>query len=748
LLILRAELKLGPYRRLRRINPCFNAPYTLSFRNPMTAVKRIFTHVIAFPGRALADPWPVVVFAAALAVRALYLATVVGDPFFTYLEHIPDSHLFNNWAASIAAGENIYGNQAFFIGPLYGYFLTVIYKIFGQNLFLVRVVNILLGAATAVAIYGTARRVFNKPAAVTAGLTWALFLPALFFESLVLPAALVCFLVSVGLYAAVVGLDGNGKAWLLAVAGTALGLAVLDRGNLLLAIIAGAVLLAFVAARPRWRRVVAFALPVVVLIGVTTVRNAVVARDFVPISSQGGVNFYIGNGPGAAGVYRTPFDISGRPETLNVTAATEIAEASTGREMKPSAVSNYWFARGLEQLRENPWWAVRLYWQKVRLFTNNLEVSLNADYYFMRFVTPFHLWVPPWFGLVFAFGLAGIVLTFAERTPARWFLLIYASVYAVSVIAFFVTSRYRLPVLPALVVIAAGGAVWLVDLFANKRWKAAVGVSVIVIAGFAFSLWRLPGGDPEAGFAQSYYRYGKYYFEEGNWGEAIKYLAKATEYEPSYAPPYRLLGICYEELDLPHSALDAFEMAVALDPEDPANNYNLGAAFNRRGRSDEAVFYLHRAVEAVPDRADYWRELGLAYTAVQEYTSARTAYKRSLEIDAGDADTWLRYAELSMQLGDEAAGIKAAKKAIELDPTLPGPHLLLGRYYLYDENLGPAGEHLLAEAELAPGDPIANYFLAEYYLVVGEIEAAIAAYDLYRRAGGEPVEEFEALKTP
>ncbi len=221
----------------------------------MTAVKRIFTHAMALPGRALADPWPAVVFAAAIAVRALYLATVVGDPFFTYLEHIPDAHLFNNWAASIAACENLYGDQVFFIGPLYGYFLALIYKIFGQNLFLVRVVNILLGAATAVVIYGTARRVFNKPAAVAAGLTWALFLPALFFESLVLPAALVCFLVSVGLYAAVVGLGENGKAWHFAVAGAAFGLAVMDRANLLLAVAAGAVLLAFVATRPRWRRV-------------------------------------------------------------------------------------------------------------------------------------------------------------------------------------------------------------------------------------------------------------------------------------------------------------------------------------------------------------------------------------------------------------------------------------------------------------------------------------------------------------
>jgi tetratricopeptide (TPR) repeat protein len=714
----------------------------------MPALKRVGMHVVSFPARALADPWPAVIFAAALAVRALYLATVVGDPFFTYLEHIPDAHLFNNWAASIAAGKDLYGDQAFFIGPLYGYFLAVIYKIFGQNLFLVRVIHIILGAATAAFVYSTARRAFNKTAALIAGFAWAVFLPALFFESLVLPAALVCFLVSVGLYAAVVGLGENGKTWHFAVAGSALGLAVLDRGNLVLAVIAGAVLLAFVATRPRWRTVVAFVLPVVVLVAVTTVRNAVVARDFVPISSQGGVNFYIGNGPGAIGVYRTPFDISGRPETLNVTAATEIAEAATGREMKPSAVSNYWLARGLEQLRDNPWWGVRLYWQKLRLFANNLEVSLNADYYFMRFVTPFHLWVPPWFGLAFAFGLAGTILAFTERSPARWFLLVYAAAYALSVIAFFVTSRYRLPALPALVMLASGGAVWLVGLFVRRDWKAASVVSIVVIGGFLFSLWRLPGGDPEAGFAQSYYRYGKYYFEEGKYDEAVKYLAKATEHDPAYAPSYRLLGICYEERNLPNSALDAFEMAVALDPENPANNYNLGAAFNKRGRVDEAVFYLHRAVEKAPDRADYWRELGRAYTAAREYTSARTAYKRSLEIEPKNAEGWLRYAELSMQIGDEGEGVASAEKALELDPTLTGAHLLLGRHYLYKEDLGPAGEHLRAEVELAPGDPVVNYFLAEYYLAVGDTDAALAAYDVYRLGGGEPIEKLESLKEP
>src|SRR5262249_45238745 len=99
------------------------------------------------------------VFAAALCVRALHLQQVVAhDPF--YDQPSVDSLVYVEWAKHVAAGEWL-GHEAFFLSPLYGYFLGALYRVGGASFLSPLVANALLGAGTCALTFAIARRLFD-----------------------------------------------------------------------------------------------------------------------------------------------------------------------------------------------------------------------------------------------------------------------------------------------------------------------------------------------------------------------------------------------------------------------------------------------------------------------------------------------------------------------------------------------------------------------------------------------------------
>ena len=89
--------------------------------------------------------WPIILFALAYLLKLLYIiqsadALHVSVP-------IMDAKYYDEMAQDIAAG-NVLRRDAFFMGPLYPYFLSLVYSIFGRDFMVVRLLQIAVGAAT------------------------------------------------------------------------------------------------------------------------------------------------------------------------------------------------------------------------------------------------------------------------------------------------------------------------------------------------------------------------------------------------------------------------------------------------------------------------------------------------------------------------------------------------------------------------------------------------------------------------
>jgi tetratricopeptide (TPR) repeat protein len=347
--------------------------------------------------------------------------------------------------------------------------------------------------------------------------------------------------------------------------------------------------------------------------------------------------------------------------------------------------------------------------------------------------------------LILALGLPGAIVALIERRNGSWFLALYLGLYALSILFFFVTSVYRLPLAPVLIVFAAYGVVKFVECIRDKIWLHVVLYSVMAVAIFLFAIWLPAGASKEAGFGQSYFRYGKYYFEQSEFRQAITYFNKSIAAKPDNSRALLMLGISYQLEGMEREALDTFGQALAADPESPQANYYFGLSLFNAGDYKGAVGYLERSAQLAPDNPDTWDKLGAVYVRGNDYNGARLAYSQLVELQPNNSAAHQRLAEVLMQLGYAGEAVNESTVALKLNPGQAGANLLLGRYYWGTGELQLAEEYLLREIENSPEFLPAYFFIADFYMDTGRPENAVRYYAIYRENGGQPDEKLEIL---
>ncbi|OQX88527.1 MAG: hypothetical protein B6D65_05840 [candidate division Zixibacteria bacterium 4484_93] len=115
---------------------------------------------------------PYIIILIAAAVRLVQILQLPAFPL-TYYPTV-DALFHKLWAEQILRG-NFLGDGAFFRAPFYPYFLAAIFKIFGTNLLISRVIQHIIGIGAVLLTYRLADRAFGKRAAFWAGIIAAVY---------------------------------------------------------------------------------------------------------------------------------------------------------------------------------------------------------------------------------------------------------------------------------------------------------------------------------------------------------------------------------------------------------------------------------------------------------------------------------------------------------------------------------------------------------------------------------------------
>src|SRR5436190_23263877 len=126
----------------------------------------------------------------ALILRLISLAELRDTPLFAV--PIGDAQKYDAWAQEIVSGQWM-GTQVFYQTPLYPYLLAAVFAVRGHDLFAVRLLQALLGAASCVLLALVGRWFFSERAGLIAALILAVYPPAIFFDGLIQKASLDLF---------------------------------------------------------------------------------------------------------------------------------------------------------------------------------------------------------------------------------------------------------------------------------------------------------------------------------------------------------------------------------------------------------------------------------------------------------------------------------------------------------------------------------------------------------------------------
>lgn len=533
------------------------------------------------------------VLALAALLRVAHWAAVRDEPFFARLAM--DSQEYDRWAREIAAGDWL-GSEPFFQAPLYPYLVALVYRA-GGGLDAVYLLQIAAALAGLWALARAGGELGGERLGLAAAALGALYLPFLFYDVQLLKESLATTAVAFLLWALLVAWrTGGARACL--VAGAVGGALALLRENFLL-VVPFLLPLAFrrgEPARAALPRAGAFLLGLALPLAPVAARNAALGGGFLPTTSQGGVNFWIGNNPVADGTYR-PLTPGRQIPRLERREPERLAELELGRELSAAEVSRHWLGRALAWAAADPAAFARLQARKLGLYWSGYEWPDAVDYYWTKGLSPVLRWPLAEFLSVALLAAAGALLVGRARALPVWApVLLFELGWMLSTVAFFLFSRYRLPALPGLLLLAALPVVRQVETARAGRWRAAVA------GGAALALvWALPhlaGYAPRAELVE--YNLGRLHEEAGDLLLARIYYQAALRSDPGAFLPALNLGNLAARSGAYQDARGWYERAVAAEPRSPEAWSNLGGALLALGDLDGAARALDRALALDP----------------------------------------------------------------------------------------------------------------------------------------------------
>ena len=613
------------------------------------------------PGRAATC---VAVAVVALTARLAWMLGLRHTPYWHYL--MGDAQNFDQWARQILEGTQ--RAEVFYQAPLYPYFLTLIYGIFGHSPGAARLVQAFLGSAACVLLLDAATRYFeDRRVGLVAGLLLAIYPPAIYFDSVLVRASLAAFLFTllIWLLSLTHGSERFGNLTWFSV-GVVGGLLLLTREN---AIVTIPCLLAWAwwLGRNRSRSVVACslvlggALLILVPVGVHNYR---ISGKLQITAASLGPNFYIGNHRGADGVYH-PLRPGRGHIALERSDATVMAESATGRRLDAEEVSEYWLRRALDDIRAAPFDWLRLLSWKSLLFVHRLELADTQDVYsYAESMPPFGgLLQVLHQGLLWPLAVLGLFVSW-PKWRTLWVLGLLLVAYAASVVLFFVFDRFRFPAVPLLMVFAAAGLLALPQMIRGRRWVLPVAVALLL--GVAAN-WPL-GTVNELRSTTALNLGARLAQEPGLEEGAIAAYRRALEIDEQQPAALNGLGLLLARQGRWGEAVPLFEQALRDDPSLADAHYNLGVAFNAMGKSDLARQQFKAALDGDPLHADALHAWGALLTDENQLAEAEQLLRRAVRIDPGHAGAWNSLGILYARRADFRLAIDSFERALAADP--------------------------------------------------------------------------------
>ena len=352
-----------------------------------------------------------------------------------------------------------------------------------------------------------------------------------------------------------------------------------------------------------------------------------VRNDFVLISSNGGINFYLGNNKNAIGIYKTPEDF----DFFNDLSGKKYAERTSGKTFTPSEASSFWLQKSLEYIEKNPFEWLKLTGKKFLFFFDNNEnpqsAIMDPSFFAENYSTILKLPLPGFF-IVFIVSLFGFAFTWNRR---KEYTIIYLFVltYIAATVMFFIIGRFRVAVSPVFIVFAGIGISEGYKVIKSRNYKKILVpavIAILFISGVTLLI-------PKYNFTNydAYIDIGNSLFEKHEYDKALINFQKAVSLKPD-ANSYVLLGNAYAAKKDFKEALGSYHKAINKNPEYALAYFNMGIAYTQTKNLNEAGKSFQKTIELDSTFAQAYRNLAIIDYIKGDYKSALFNFEKLLTL--------------------------------------------------------------------------------------------------------------------
>ncbi|MGC1407387.1 MAG: tetratricopeptide repeat protein [Acetobacteraceae bacterium] len=205
------------------------------------------------------------------------------------------------------------------------------------------------------------------------------------------------------------------------------------------------------------------------------------------------------------------------------------------------------------------------------------------------------------------------------------------------------------------------------------------------------------------------------------------------EADPLNPARHIAIGVLLEHIGHRAAAIEAFETAVALAPNDPVAATHLGEALVRSTRPHDGEIALRRAVELDPDNIKLRNDHAATLMRMQRHGEARALLQSAIDDYGDDWQLLCNLANTTCCLGLQTDAAAMARRAIDRAPDALNPRRSLLGALVYQD--GVPGADILAAARTcaertprSPAPAFANTLEPDRPLVIGLLSGTLKTH--------------------